>query len=297
MVYLYLSLELYLPLAKRSTSEPFSIIYLIFLHVTKMEVLLQFITLPLAVLALVTLISFSYRRAKDLHFSPATRQFLINVHALATEGCQLALVVIAVTDTAFCIETYIDYVGRRVVPATKAAILLEMFVLSSLIFHYGAICSVDFIEGRVLLGATGVAYQWQPFVVTRSLISSMVQKSRNGRLFRHNASRKTDAHRALTDHVIQKVLTRTHPRKLDYLDLAIPEPVRRAAATNHQPLTLKGDNSSGSDRSVQQPGKHLTEDLLTPPDSNQLKDTKKVKWAPTISILSPTGVERRMSLP
>ena len=296
MIYLYPSMRLYLPTTIRST-EPQSSIHHIFLHVTNMEALLQFITLPLAVLGFVTLISLSYQKATRLNVSPAIQQFLINIHAIATEGCQLALVVIAITNTKSCIETYIDMVGRRVVSSTKAATMIELFVLLSLFLHKVAIYAVDLIEAWILLGDTTAAHKWQPLILTKSLIFSILQKRRNKRLRQQNARRKADATRIIKDHVVSKALTRPRPSKLDYLDLAIPEPVRQAAETDHQPPILRSDNSSRSDRSLQQLGKHLTEDVLTPPDSNQLKDTERVKWAPTISVLSPTGVERRMSLP
>ena len=125
------------------------------------------IILPLSVLALVVLISLGYKKVKQLRLSPAKNQHLIDIHAVATECCQLSLIVLLITDTALIVERIIQLTLSGDISTTTAALLIEAAVAGSFAAHVVAIFAVDLIEGRVLLATWTHPYKWQPFVLTR----------------------------------------------------------------------------------------------------------------------------------
>lgn len=136
------------------------------------------IILPLAVFALVVIISRSYKEVKQLQLSPAKKQHLIDIHALATECCQLSLVVLLISDTVFIVERIIQLTLSGDISTTNAALLIEAAVVGSFVIHVIAIFAVDLIEGRILLETWTHPYKWQPFVLTRRWIFGYVENKR-----------------------------------------------------------------------------------------------------------------------
>ena len=226
---------------------------------------------------------------QKLQLSPAKKQRLIDIHALATESCQLLLVLLTVTDTACVVGSIVKLSLKGDISTTNAAFLIEAAVVGSFAIHAVAIFAVDLIEGRILLGTWTHSYKWQPFVLTRRCISvggedeRMQQPGRGMECVEESHSREDMNYRMA---------------KLNYLDLASLNQMQKSRkVTTHSRIPVIGTATTSGCSSTRSATSHRVGELPTPPDSDQLKETKRVKWAPTITVVSPSGFERRMSLP
>ena len=256
---------------------------------------LDFISQPIAVLIIVTLISLSYKRCKTLNVSPATRQLFIDSHAVATELCQLLLVVLAPFNTAPVIKAIILLVVGNHITAAKAALHIQVLVVGSLLFHSSTIMMVDMIEGWVLLGRVFDAREYQPFFITKICVVS---------LWRYLTKRTTPQlpEISMPGHDIRALENRMEYRrafharlaKLYHLDLAGPDSFQFQCVHAYKLSLISAPTPMLAASSKAQ--RHAFKELPTPPDSNELRETKRVKWAPTVTVFSPSGNERRGSV-
>lgn len=248
---------------------------------------------PLTVLALVVLISLSYKKAKQLQLSPAKKQQLINTHALATEFCQLFLVVSLFIDTTSIIEKFVQFSLSGVISTTKAALLIEAAVVAKFAIQGLAVLAVDLIEGRILLETWRHPYQWQPFVLTRRWLSG----GGKTRLQQRRGIKKNVDKRAPEQPFSNLKMDMDYRRvKLNYLDLACVNRVQQNSKLQPQHgISTFGTYSKQDRSSTSSETDNRSADLPTPPDSVQSTEGKRVKWAPTTTNYSPEN-EQRMSL-
>jgi hypothetical protein len=256
----------------------------------------EFIFQPIAILAIVIFASISYKRCRTLDVSPETRQLFINFHAVTTELCQLVLVILAPLKTTPVISEIILLVGGNHITAGKAALIIQILVVSSLLFHSAAIVMVDIVEGWILLGNGADSLDYQLFLITRNCLVS---------LWRHFTKRTTPEPPELLmpRHVIQALEIRRQNRaalhtrlaKLYHLDLAGSHNFRGWSLHAYKLSIVAAPTPMLTPSRKAQ--RHAFEDLPTPPDSNELRETRRVNWAPTVTVFSSSGVERRGSMP
>lgn len=270
---------------------------------TTLTSILSLILLPIAVIALATTIIFSYQKCKRIEFSPATNQRLINAHALATEGCQLLLVILGLSQTAAVVKEAIHMVARGSISTSTAACSLAAFVPLSFAYHRTAIEAVDMVEGWMVLGGTAQPYHRRPFVLTRNCLVSLLRKFRAGRRERCTKSTRRDSiagfetlESALKDAIVIRAAIRRRLARLQYLDLAGVER-SQWTGSSHGIDTISMEVMAERVVSGQRDEKYQETELPTPPDSDQSKESKRVKWADSITVFSPSGAERRFSSP
>lgn len=268
--------------------------------------LLVLLCQPIATLAFVVVLSYNYKWCKRLRTTyPALWQAAINLHAVLTESCQLLLLVIMPINTAAVIELLLETGQREAIKGEDAAYWIQAFVVLSLAYHYLIIRAVDWVEEWVLLQGEmerRLHQQWQggPLVITRNVLVSLWRYVGGTRHKRSSPSSKvtTDddgAGRKKARPFENEAALIRRIQKLRHLDLAGPERVRRAIYQHTTPLPPSAPEPKRV--SIQPENAQQRKDLPTPPDSNEAREKKRVQWAPDVIVVSPSGVERRLSLP
>ena len=198
--------------------------------------------LPLALLALVIGLSYSYRIVKQLNLSNERFRLLTTIHAFATEAVQHSLAILCVLSTAVFVKTIVDtHTACRIpgaknntavfvdtpltryttctISGTMSMLLIGSAIMLIVVLHVGAIYSVDIIEGRVLLGTWTHPYGAQCFVITKTLLFG---RRTSTKLQRRQPGRTLSEPTTQTDFGEVEVRLQERIRRLDYLDLAHP---------------------------------------------------------------------------
>ena len=246
---------------------------------TYLNVILPLMQKPFLIFTIVALLSLSYNHTKHIKLFTGARQRIINFHALATEACQLLLLVFAFTNTAAVIDATLEVALVHRLSGKEEAYLVEATVLLSLALHAAAVYAVDVVEARILLEEWRHPYNWRPFVITLSWLQS--------RRSRQRPARQAMVRKKYVDAAVQTDMdARERLAEVQYLDLAIARSPRRTPR-KRTPI-----------RSTQNydPKSALVASLPTPPRSNDSKPKNRVKWVPTIIVTSSTGQERRTSV-
>ena len=252
--------------------------------------------LPLGLLAFVMLLSTSYSFVKQTKPS-RRRQILTNINAFATEAIQLLLAVLCVTNIVILANFNLELSGTHKTASNVFVLLAPVTITGILALHIVAIYAVDLIEGRILLGKWTHPYDWRCLIITRSIFFG------EGRPKKSLPCRRR---RALSEPWIVEDFRRCEERlkadlrKLAYLDLARISSGRRASAADTQNRLFQITSSITPLPPI--PSQHVEGTVLgfppTPPSSGPLtKERKRVSWAPEVTLLLPSGAQRRQSLP
>lgn len=259
--------------------------------------------LPFALLALAVLLSISFRLLINVHLTPRQGQLLTTIHAFATEGVQLLLAILCFFNSALYVYATLDFNENGEVSITRSQdiVLVALAAVGSIALHIIAIYAVDVIEGRILLGRWIHPYERQPFILTIVWLFPEMRPATQ----RHVLRRERQEHATRADFEPYDDETVTAMERLQYLDLALsPTQRRKWERSQHQfALARSASTSTAIPNTSSAPTNfhHQAAGLpLTPPDSGQVTTTtgpKSDTSTPTITVLSPSGVERRVSLP
>lgn len=281
--------------------------------------------LHFAILALVVLLSFSYRHVKGLSLSKRQSQLLTTIHAFATESAQLSLATLGALNFASFVNTiqnfqatcrvsggayhaavYTDtalnqYTTCRISVAT-GILLVGLAGIGISVVQVAAVFTVDLIEGRILTGRWTHPYSWQCFIVTRSILFGKRTSTKLSPLQRDRAQSEP---RTKHDFCRNEAKMHQDLKMLSHLDLANRcggkvdyskqchdnSNHNKSASTRQSCISHKSTNLAGN-------GQQASGLPPTPPDSDsRVEGAKRVRWASTMTVLSPNGALRRQSLP
>ncbi|KAK3686942.1 hypothetical protein LTR37_019296 [Vermiconidia calcicola] len=284
--------------------------------------------LPFALLALVVLLSFSYRHVKRLKLAPSRRNQLNVFHAFATEGVQFGLALLCVANTGLAFSLLQGWGTACELSGFKSSVVLGVGVTGVIALHALAIYAVDILEARILLGQWTHPYGWCCFVITRTKLfpsSGPKQEAKpKGRLLSRDDDTSVSERREIVKQEYRLHRVKQRLKRVDWLDLACLRNVQ-------QPLfsmlddgwPVEGDSpcqkclrapSAGSSGFSTETVKLANEvSMPTPPDSRDLPSVaattgakqqhvqaamnKRVSWTFQRTEMSPGGTLRRQSLP
>ncbi len=181
---------------------------------------------PLLLLALVALITFSYRYSKPLKVSSSTRQAIITFHAFATEGAQILLGAISPENVKSVIQAMANE------PCTDSGIkrvsLTATAVCAVLALHIVCCLAINVVEARILLGEWRLSSHCACFVLTRNFIQICFRPPRIKR--RRTSRKRTVSLPIIADRIAKHESSLLAPLK--YLDLATTSMQERKLSLN-----------------------------------------------------------------